>query len=212
MRKLFALGGINIQRVQIMAAAMWTKAAQWTAHLPSRTAKHLKYFSLLKHRSMRLRSLWYAGSGGSGLGVSGSRGDDGLGSDLLPLSSETVGVANATNQHGGGRLASKESWDGEEIVALSGRDDEPGGPALTVAGHVDLVRQPVSGTPHSRIEAPLFELEARPIIACWCARTKVESSIRYRLPRSLVRSSNTRSQSPAAPQRLNRLCTVFHLT
>ena len=50
------LGRIDIHRIQIMAAARWTKPRKWMALRSYRVAKRRKCLSLLKHRSMRLRA------------------------------------------------------------------------------------------------------------------------------------------------------------
>jgi hypothetical protein len=52
-------------------------------------------------------------------------------------------------------------------VALTWGDQEANRPSEPVAGHVDFGCQSASGTPHSRIEAPLFEPLPRPVVACW---------------------------------------------
>ena len=47
------------------------------------------------------------------------------------------------------------------IVDLSRREDQPHGPAMTIAGHVNLRAQSTSGTPQRRVLAPPF-----PVAAC----------------------------------------------
>lgn len=47
------------------------------------------------------------------------------------------------------------------VVDLSRREDQPHGPAMTIAGHVDLRTQSASGTPQRRVLAPPF-----PVAAC----------------------------------------------
>lgn len=47
--------------------------------------------------------------------------------------------------------------------------------SLLVGQQMDLRRQTSSGTPQSLVRAPFL----RPVAACWCARTIVESIIRY---------------------------------
>jgi hypothetical protein len=93
-----------------------------------------------------------------------------------------------------------------EIVCLTGRENEAQRSAECVGKKVDFGGQSTSRTPQSLIFGPPF-----PVAACWWARTKLVSSMRYSLRRSLVSTTKTRSQTPALAQREKRVCTLFHL-
>ncbi|WP_414471494.1 DMT family transporter [Microvirga sp. M2] len=54
---ILALGRIHIQHSQSMMAARWMKARKWQARRSYRVAKRRQCLSLLKQRSIRLRSL-----------------------------------------------------------------------------------------------------------------------------------------------------------
>jgi len=110
---------------------------------------------LVDHRVVRDRGLSRTG-----------RGNDGLGSDPGQTGAQAVGVIGAVREDGLGPVALQKRRDGEDVVALARRDQEPHRSPERVAGHVDLGRQSASGTPHSRIEAPLFEPLPRPVVAC----------------------------------------------
>ena len=120
--------------------------------------------------------------------------------------SQRVGVVGPVGENGLRGEAFDQGRRCQHIVALSGGDAEADRPAEGVGGHVDFGGQSSSGTPQSLVAGPPF-----PPAACWCALTKVLSSIRYWLSRSRARSSNTRSHTPAFAQRVKRLCAVFHL-
>ena len=107
------------------------------------------------------------------------RGDNSLGPDFGKASAQAVGVIGPIGEDGLGPVTFQKRRDGENVVALTLCDQEPDRPPERVAGHVDFGRQSASGTPHSRIEPPFFEPLPRPVVACWCALTRVESSIRY---------------------------------
>src|SRR6478672_3922636 len=71
---------------------------------------------------------------------------------------------------------------------------------------MDFAGQSSSGSPQSLVLVPPF-----PVAACWWARTNVVSSMRYSFLRSLVRTLNTRSQTPLLAHRAKRVWTLFHL-
>lgn len=83
------------------------------------------------------------------------------------MGAQAVGVIGPVREDGGGAIAFQKRRDGENVMALPWRDQEPDGASERVAGHGDLGRQSASGTPHSRIEAPFFEPLPRPVVACW---------------------------------------------
>ena len=91
---------------------------------------------------------------------------------------------------------------------LSSRNAEGYWQAGFVGQKVDLGAQSTSGTPQSLIFGAPF---LRPVAACWCARTMVESIIRYWFFLSATKSAKMRSQTPARAQRMNRVCTLLYL-
>src|SRR5215510_10111840 len=78
------------------------------------------------------------------------------------------------------------------IAALSGSKDDAYRPPLAIDSEVDLGGQSSSGAPQSLTLVPPF-----PVAACWWARTRLLSSIRYSLSGAAVRLANTFSQTPA---------------
>src|SRR5690606_10526276 len=146
------------------------------------------------------------------LGIEGARllatarRNHGLSARRLDLRHKRAAVIALVGKHMHWPEALEQLWSLGDVVDLPGREDQLQGPALSIASHVDLCAQPTSGTPQSRIPGPPF-----PVAACWCARTMVLSINRYWLPRSLTSTANTRSQTPAAAQRVKRLCTVLYL-
>jgi hypothetical protein len=106
-------------------------------------------------------------------------------------------------------MAALEQWQGLRLLGrLTGRDAEGHRQTVFVGQQMDLRAQPTSGTPQSRVFAAPF---LRPAAACWCARTIVESSIRYWFFLSFTRSAKMRSQMPDRAQRMNRACTLLYL-
>ena len=99
--------------------------------------------------------------------------DDGFGAEVFDELAQGGGVIGAVGEDGPRREAMDEGWCGEDVVALSGGDEEADRPAERVRGHVDLGGQSSSATPQSLIAGPPF-----PFAACWCALTRVLSSIR----------------------------------
>ena len=83
------------------------------------------------------------------------------------MAPKAVGVVGAVGENGGGPMAFQKRRNGEDVVALTGGDEEADGPTQAVAGHVNLGGQSTSGTPHSRVEAPFFRPLPRPVVACW---------------------------------------------
>ncbi len=71
---------------------------------------------------------------------------------------------------------------------LAWRQDEPNGIAESVNADVDFGAQAAARTPDRLIFAPPFLAPA----ACWCARTMVESMIRYSKSGSSTRASKIR--------------------
>src|SRR5690554_4954012 len=111
------------------------------------------------------------------------------------------GVAGGAVQQRRGRAA---------VVHLAAGQQEAQRPPERVGNEMDFGRQSASGTPQSLVRAP-FLAPPLPVAACWCALTRVASSIRYAFLRSFVSSAKIRSQTPAFAQREKRLWTLFHL-
>ena len=95
---------------------------------------------------------------------------------------------------------------GGDVMCLAAGHNEAQGPTERVGDDMNFGGQSSSGTPQSLIAVPPF-----PVAACWWARTRVVSSMRYWLSGSPVRLPKTRSQTPAFAHRVKRLWTVFHL-
>lgn len=68
------------------------------------------------------------------------------------------------------------------ITGLAGCQNDAKRPSQGICGKMDLGGQSTSGAPQSLVLGPPF-----PVAACWCARTRVVSSIRYSLCRSAAR-------------------------
>jgi len=75
---------------------------------------------------------------------------------------------------------------GDDVMKLPAGDHEPQRAAQSVGQHMDLGGQSASGTPQRLIFGPPF-----PVAACWWARTRVVSRMRYWLSRSRIKASNT---------------------
>jgi hypothetical protein len=85
-------------------------------------------------------------------------------------------------------------------VDLSAGKNEAQRPTKCIGQHVDLLVNPPLDRPRAWFWSPLF-----PVAACWWARTNVVSSMRYSFLRSLVRTLNTRSQTPFLAHRAKRV-------
>jgi len=133
-------------------------------------------------------------------------GNDGGGADVGDEGSESVAIVGLVGEDLDWPEAVKKGWRLRHIAGLSGCENDPQGPPLRIGCEMDLGGQSPSGTPQSLILVPPF-----PVAACWWARTRVLSSMRYSLSGSEVRAAKMLSQTPALAQRVKRLCVVFHL-
>src|SRR5215210_4645200 len=119
---------------------------------------------------------------------------------------QSVAVVGFVGDDGAALDAFQQRRRGDDIVDLAAGENEAQRAAERIGEHVDFAGQSSSGAPQSLILVPPF-----PVAACWCARTRVVSSMRYSFLRSLVRTSKTRSHAPFLAQRTKRVCTLFHL-
>jgi hypothetical protein len=94
-----------------------------------------------------------------------------------------------------------------DIGDLTCRQDEADRIAESIDGNADLRAQAAARTPDCLIFASPFLAPA----ACWCARTMVESMIRYSRSGFSPSSSKSRFQTPFFAHRRKRLNTLFHL-
>ena len=93
------------------------------------------------------------------------------------------------------------------VVDLAWGQDEADRIAESIDADIDLGAQAAARTPDRLIFAPPFWAPA----ACWCARTMVESRIRYSRSGSMPNAVKRRCQTPFFPHRRKRLKTLFHL-
>ena len=94
-----------------------------------------------------------------------------------------------------------------DIGDLAGREDEADRVAESVDGNADLRAQTAARTPDRLIFGSPFLAPA----ACWCARTMVESMIRYSRSGFSPSSVKSRFQTPFFAHRRKRMNTLFHL-
>ena len=94
-----------------------------------------------------------------------------------------------------------------DIGDLACCEDEANRIAEGVDGNIDLGAQAAARTPDCLILASPFLAPA----ACWCARTMVESMIRYSRSGFSPNSVKSRFQTPFFAQRRKRRNTLFHL-
>src|SRR5512134_99124 len=93
-----------------------------------------------------------------------------------------------------------------DVVALPTGEDETHRQAQTAHGHMDLAGQAAARAANGLILSPPFAPAA-----CWCARTMVESMIRYSKSGSSARAAKMRCHTPLWLQRSKRRHTLFQL-
>ena len=86
-----------------------------------------------------------------------------------------VRIVALVGEHGLGLVLAQQRDGLGAVIDLAARDQKVQGQAELIAEQMNLGRQTSSGTPQSLVRAPFL----RPVAACWCARTMVESIIRY---------------------------------
>src|SRR5260221_13581277 len=93
-----------------------------------------------------------------------------------------------------------------DVVALTAGEDETPRQAQAAPRHVDLAGQAATRAANGLILSPPFAPAA-----CWCARTMVESMIRYSKPGSSARAAKMRCQAPLWLHRSKGRHTLFQL-
>jgi hypothetical protein len=133
------------------------------------------------------------------------RRDDGLGARICNGGSKAVGIVT---------LVSEQVFEGKtldqalcltDIGDLTCRQDKADRIAESVDGNADLRAQTAARTPDRLIFGPPFWAPA----ACWCARTMVESMIRYSRSGFSPSSVKSRCQTPFFAHRRKRRNTLF---
>src|SRR6266568_6298093 len=119
-------------------------------------------------------------------------GDDRLGAGFGDEVAQRIAIVSFVGDDATGAEIGQQLRCGGDVMRLPASQDEAQGPTERVGDDMDLGGQSSSGTPQSLIAVPPF-----PVAACWWARTRVVSSMRYWLSGSPVRLLNTRSQTPA---------------
>src|SRR5215471_13553307 len=132
--------------------------------------------------------------------------DDGFGAGVGDQVAQPIAVVGFVCDHAISSEIGQQLRRGGDVVCLTTRQDETQGATERIGDGMDLGGQSSSGTPQSLVAVPPF-----PVAACWWARTKVVSSMRYWLSGSPVRLAKTRSQTPALAHRVKRLCTLLYL-
>ena len=102
--------------------------------------------------------------------------DHGDGAHVLGLRHDGVRVVAFVGDHGLGLVALQQILSRRVLAGLACGDAEVQRQTVFVGQQVNLAAQTSSGTPQSRVFGAPF---LRPVAACWCARTIVESIIRY---------------------------------
>jgi hypothetical protein len=135
------------------------------------------------------------------------RRDDGLSARVCNGDAKAIGVvALVSEQVFEGRTADQ-ALCLRDIGDLACRQDEADRIAEGVDGNADLRAQAAARTPDRLIFGPPFWAPA----ACWCARTMVESMIRYSRSGFSPSSVKSRFQTPFFAHRRKRLNTLFQL-
>ena len=88
--------------------------------------------------------------------------------------SQSIGIIGLVSQDPTGRQAFQQGRSKRRVATLTRCQDQLEGSAQPIDGDVDLGGQSTSGTPQSLI--PPFWPPPLPVAACWCTRTRLESS------------------------------------
>src|ERR1700683_222991 len=102
-------------------------------------------------------------------------GDHGFGSHGFNVLYDGVDIVALVGKYGLGLVLAQQRDVLGTVIHLAAGDKKIQGQAEFIGEQMNLARQTSSGTPQSLVRAPFL----RPVAACWCARTMVESSIRY---------------------------------
>ena len=105
----------------------------------------------------------------------GSGRDYRLGSTRFDVLHDGIGIIAFIGQHRFGFALAQQRQRLRTVGHLPGGHEKVQGLAQLVTQQVNFCGQPSSRTPQSRVRTPFF----LPVAASWCARTMVESIIRY---------------------------------
>lgn len=139
--------------------------------------------------------------------LAGPRGvvwNDSLGAFCRDGVADVVGVVSGVSDDDLGGCAIKEETSLRRIARLACGEDEADRAAEPPNGKMDLGAQAAARTSEGLILSPPFAP-----LACWCARTIVESMIRYSKSGSSDIVAKIRAQTPLRLQRLKRRKTLF---
>lgn len=106
-------------------------------------------------------------------GTASAGGDHGLGAGLIDRGAEVIGIVGTVGKDVARRQVGNECLGLGDVAVLAGGDYEADGVAQAVDRDVQLGCQAASTTTNGAIFRPPFLP-----VACWCARTMVESMIR----------------------------------
>src|SRR3974390_472330 len=135
-----------------------------------------------------------------------ARGNDGFGTGCGDAGAEPIGIVAFVGEQMFEGYAGDQVLGLEDVVDLAGGEDEPSGIAQRIHANTDLRAQAATRTPDRLIFAAPFAPAA-----CWCARTMVESMIRYSKSGFSTKALKTRSQTPFLAQRRKRWKMLFQL-
>ena len=119
---------------------------------------------------------------------------------------ERVGIVAAVGHLERRREAREQGQRLRGVVALADGEAAAHRPAAGVGGHVHLARKPAAAAPEG-----LRSVFLRAPLACWCARTVVESTSSVCSASSCCTASNARCHTPEAAQRWKRVYVVCQL-
>jgi hypothetical protein len=131
--------------------------------------------------------------------------DHGFSTGIGNAGTKAIGVVTLVGEQVLETKAFDQAFGLDDVVDLAWRQDEPNRIAESVNADVDFGTQAAARTPDRLIFASPFLAPA----ACWCARTMVESMIRYSKSGSSTRASKMRCQTPFLAQRRKRWNTLF---
>jgi len=132
--------------------------------------------------------------------------DDGDGTGGNNGGTEVIGVIGRVGHHDGGALKAEKGRGLRHVAFLPGGQTDADGTAKPTDGDVDLSAQATAGAAKGLIFSPFFAPAA-----CWCARTIVESRIKYSKSGSSAIAVKMRCQMPFALHRLKRRKALFQL-
>lgn len=131
--------------------------------------------------------------------------DDGRGALLCDGLPNVIGVVGGVSDNKLGRSAIEQRASLRGIAGLASREDEADWASEPSDGEMNFCGQAAARTADGLILSPPFAP-----LACWWARTMVESMIRYSKSGSSDIAAKMRCQTPLRLQRLKRRNTEFH--